>query len=111
MQINGGGAGDHMAVTMTPLASRGARPEHVKARRWAVCFCRLPRCSTVPTGRDAPPPRPRFSRWSERANVHEGNEHSPRVSTGQRQAQVPRSMPAPPHSHKLPRASWWFLGA
>ena len=24
---------------------------------------------------------PQFQRWDERANVHEGNEHSPRVST------------------------------
>ena len=26
-----------------PLASRGARPEHVKTGRWAVCPARLPK--------------------------------------------------------------------
>ena len=59
-------------------------------------------------GRMRPPP---FQRRDERANVHEGNEHSPRVSTRQRQVQTPMSIATTRHSYTIPRASWWFLGA
>ena len=33
--------------TWIPLASRGARPEHVQTGRWVVCPARLPRWSAV----------------------------------------------------------------